>query len=96
MPRFVVDLGTVKLSDQEHAALAGAIHATVISYMSKLSDPSAHHGVKTLTRAGMGFAPPPDSPAPKTPKSTKAPAQPASSDTPKPAKAPRATKSKSA
>jgi hypothetical protein len=96
MPRFVVDLGNVKLSEEEHSAIAGAIHSAVMSHLSKVSDPGAHHGTKTLTRAGMGFAPPPDSPKP--PKATKATksttaAKPAAADKPaKPAKPAKSAK----
>ena len=63
MARFVVDLGDVKLSDEEHNGIASAIHTAVIGQLAKVADPSAHAATKTLNHAGMGFAAP--SPATK-------------------------------
>lgn len=57
MARFVVDLGDVSLSSDEHNAIASAIHTAVIGQLAKVSDPGVHAGTKTLHHAGMGFAP---------------------------------------
>ncbi|MBN8892859.1 MAG: hypothetical protein ABS99_06925 [Acetobacteraceae bacterium SCN 69-10] len=73
MARFVVDLGDVKLTDEEHNAMAGAIHSAVIGQLAKVSDSSVHTATKTLHRAGMGFAPA-DATATAKPKKAKKPA----------------------
>jgi hypothetical protein len=57
MARFVVDLGDVALTTDEHNAISSAIHTAVIGQLAKVSDPGVHSGTKTLHHAGMGFAP---------------------------------------
>jgi hypothetical protein len=58
MARFVVDLGDVNLTGDEHNAIASAIHTAVIGQLAKVSDPGVHAGTKTLHHAGMGFTAP--------------------------------------
>ncbi len=58
MARFVVDLGNVKLSDEEHNGIASAIHAAVIGHLASSTNPGLHAATKTLNHAGMGFAAP--------------------------------------
>jgi hypothetical protein len=58
MARFVVDLGDLPLTAEEHNGIASAIHAAVIGHLAGASNPGLHAATKTLNHAGMGFAAP--------------------------------------
>lgn len=53
MAKFVVDLGNVKMTDEEQNGIASAVHAAVIGRLASLSNPGLHDATKTLNRAGM-------------------------------------------
>lgn len=56
MARFVVDLGNVKLTDEEQSGIASAVHTAVIGHLATLANPGVHAATKTLNHAGMIFA----------------------------------------
>lgn len=71
MARFVVDLGDIPLTDEEHNGIASAIHAAVIGHLATIANPGVHAATKTLNHAGMGFAPPSEPGTPKKPAKAK-------------------------
>jgi len=55
MAKLTIDLGNVKLSQTEHHALVGAVHAAVVGHLAASANPAVHAATKSLHDMGMGL-----------------------------------------
>jgi hypothetical protein len=56
MARFVVDLGDVKLSSEQHTAIASAIHGAVLPHLAKLPGVGGGQLMALTMSHGVGIA----------------------------------------
>lgn len=55
MTKLTIDLGDLKLSQDEHHALVGAVHTAVVGHLAASGNPAVHKATKSLHDMGMGL-----------------------------------------